>query len=589
MKRILLFLSVMAFCIPGYAADNVTVQTADGTAVSASNPLPVHLIGGGGSSQWITNGTSIGTTGNVGINSSAPSQKLDVVGTVKATAFVGDGSGLTGVSGALSGMTPGYAQRATTASTLGSSLLYDNGTNAGIGSTAPQSKLEVVGTVKATSFQGDGSLLSGVATGLSGLNPGMLIRGLTATTVGSSAVIYSDGTNIGIGSTVPRAKLEVQGTGYFSGNVGIGSVAPQSAIDLGTGTLTANNINLTNTGNSGLGTATPQQKLEVVGTVKATSFQGDGSLLSGVSAGLSGMAPGYHQKAATATTLGNSLIYDNGTNIGIGSTVPQAKLDMQGSAYFNGNIGIGTFAPVSPLNIMQSTFGAVTDNFYLKVPLGGYFSIRAVTNASSPEWRVTTYNAGDLTFYPGGNFGVTFKSGSSAGNVGIGTSTPAGRLVVYGGNVGIGTTAPQTVLDVEGGVYVGNGNIGIGSSIPSQKLDVLGNVYINGNIGIGTTANTSALNLGGASGAPSYFSTNVGIGSSVPRQVLEVLGSVYASANIGVGSSAPGQILTVNGTASFGIGTTGSGYMPCCKSAVGTNCLWGYCTAITGAVCTTCN
>lgn len=70
-------------------------------------------------------------------------------------------------------------------------------TNIGMGSTSPGNKMDVVGTIKAISFIGDGSQLTGM----------------------SIPNITSLGSNIGIGSIAPGATLDVGGSIRFSGSI----------------------------------------------------------------------------------------------------------------------------------------------------------------------------------------------------------------------------------------------------------------------------------------------------------------------------------------------------------------------------------
>jgi len=94
-----------------------------------------------GNSQALTIDTNL----NVGIGSTTPDAKLDVVGIVSATAFYGDGANLTGIAN-----TAYIVSTATTTGTL----------NVGTGITANASGVNVTGVITATSFVGDGSTLT---------------------------------------------------------------------------------------------------------------------------------------------------------------------------------------------------------------------------------------------------------------------------------------------------------------------------------------------------------------------------------------------------------------------------------------------
>jgi len=187
----------------------------------------------------------------------------------------------------------------------------------------------------------------------------------------------------------------------------------------------------------------------------------------------------YISKWTSSDAIGNSQIFDNGTNVGIGTTSPGAKLSVYPTS--------GQTTPVIEIPYNNSLI-AQTFNFF-SYPGGKQYSGFGIQNG---ETRYYYTNASSLTIGT-----LSTADGSTFSEKMRITST---------GNVGIGTTAPKNKLDIEGGLAVGATYSGTNTA-PTNGM------IIEGNVGIGTTAPGGKLTVLGGEGtyaAPNFGSTNRG-------------------------------------------------------------------------------
>ncbi len=131
------------------------------------------------------------------------------------------------------------------------------------------------------------------------------------------------------------------------GNTGTNSavnfIGTTDAKDLVVKSNGAERMRVLSTGNIGIGTASPGAQLEIAGQVKITGGgPGISKVLTSDAAGLAswqnpapppgivcgGAITNYVTKFTSPTTVCNSIIYDNGTNVGINTITPAVSLDI---------------------------------------------------------------------------------------------------------------------------------------------------------------------------------------------------------------------------------------------------------------------
>ena len=516
----------------------------------------------------------IASSGNVGIGTTAPVANLHVgSGAPTLSADLSTNSALIKGNLEVDGKIYGDGSQLTgiTSSqwTTSGSDIYRSSGNVGIGTTSPLYPLEVNGNIKGTTILAAAGSATGPAYvfstdansgmySISDNNIGFAIGGSNAMTINSSS-------NVGIGTTGPSGKLDI--------NLGAGSVT--------------NTVNIRNTSSSGYASVT------MLDERNNTAYVGQWGLYG------------------TGSNNGNMFFYNTtGGGIGwyIGSGSPSSDLRMFINS--SGNVAIGTASPVAALHVgagtpalsadLSSKSAFIKGNLEVDGKIYGDGSL--LTGITSSQW---TTSGSDIY--------------RSSGNVGIGTTSPVAQLDVtgsirsdsgafylysgatYRGSFGdtlnyTGIWGDGNGTTIDPNIAIKSGNIGISTTVPRAKLNIaqsslvgydneflrfdeIGNTGVNGqSIGFHfandtwTLARISANRIGTAAAGRLTFSTYgtpaaltermtidnagyVGIGTTVPTQILEVAGNVYAKSAAGTSP----RLSFSNGTITGYIGIDNAG------------------------------
>lgn len=322
-----------------------------------------------------------------------------------------------------------------------------------------------------------------------------------AFSVGGSTLAVIGG-NVGIGTTAPASKLHISsGSLIIDGNANprIVITAPlgsgTTVLDATGGIIIASTFNVVGSDyevdgktvidHDGNFKATGTGKTVIDGNGNIKSGGGDtivdkdgnvsavGLTIGGVS-GISGSGTsGYIPEWTGTASLGNttSPIFDNSGRIGIGTTNPLVDLQVRHDQ-----------AGITALYVSNGTNGIASQSFVSVTNA----NLDALNMGISPSGHTTgmgydTPQTGFITATGAG--GLALVSQSVTKSMKFWTAGLERMRIDQAGNVGIGTTSPATMLHMSSGTLTIDGNNGTPFQVNNSTF-----IITSGNVGIGTTS-----------------------------------------------------------------------------------------------------
>jgi hypothetical protein len=471
-----------------------------------------------------------------------------------------------------------YVARWTSSSNIGTGILYDTGSLVGVNTTAPSKTLDVFGDVRfqsansridfTTGYNGLGDLPAGVLLSTwATANNNLAIIPSAQGTAGSKVVLgayngstwksmvqfenvssgdpnlilAANGGNVGISTSTPSYKLEVQGNTFINDYLFIANgsslrfttnniyirpeVSGGSWADLAFYTDNTEKVRITRAGSVGIGNSSPGYKLDVAGNFRATN--------------------GIVNEANHNNTRFDNILPAAVNGSGAGTVQMAWWVSEPGISWNNGGFGYNvTNDGVSPYGF--SRINASLGQAYMRFDASGFLYFYNTNTSGTRFETMTLSDAGAIRF---NQYGSGTKTGTRAYDLAVDSSgnlieVPVGSGTVTGSGTANYVARWTSASNISTGVLYDNGtNVGIGTASPTAALQI---------------ASTNGLTLGANAGNIGTLQlTTTSQGSPVSGRLL--FGTDISGWQFRIARNAGGSItdlFTIEDNGYVGIGTT---------------------------------